>query len=136
MGLAPSGDEGIIVRSLSPSDGPSPSVIFGRWRPSGSAGGEYAQIVEPSIVDTADVLVAQASYAPGSTSVLIRHNCEEVVLVLEGEGSVLNDGGQEWPLCTGDLALIRAGSWHAMMAGDVGLGVMFWFPTGTYPPTD
>src|SRR5487761_1444514 len=122
MEPVPSEHDGVVVGALSPHPGPSPVLIFGCWGPHwpGSADAAGRDGAVASAADVADVLVAQATFAPGATSPLIRHSCEEVVLVLHGQGAVRVDGDIDVPLSTGDLALIRAGAWHGMVAGDAG----------------
>jgi mannose-6-phosphate isomerase-like protein (cupin superfamily) len=120
-----------VVRSLGPLAGRDREVIFGEW-----SSAEQAQDQLLDIVKTGGLFVGWASYPAGSTTALIRHDCDEMVIALNGEGSIVLEGGGQVALGERQVALIPEGMWHGMFGGASGLEVIFCFPAAQYPPTD
>ena len=55
---------------------------------------------------------------PGNATPLHRHDCDEVVVILAGSGTVLVDG-QAWPFQTGDTLILPAGCDHQIVSSGV-----------------
>ena len=73
---------------------------------------------------------------PGEATDLIRHEIEEVCLVVRGSGELQTDLGPV-PFQTGDALYIPAGRWHGIAnTGTEDAEMVFSFPAGSYPRTD
>jgi quercetin dioxygenase-like cupin family protein len=74
---------------------------------------------------------------PGAATGLIKHELEEVCLVVKGTGKLATDAG-DVPFKPGDALHIPAGRWHGIVnTGDTDdVEMVFSFPAGSYPQTD
>lgn len=59
--------------------------------------------------------VWKQAITPGNGTPLHRHDCDEVVVVLAGSGTVLVDG-REFPFRTGDTLILPAGCDHQIVS--------------------
>jgi peptidoglycan/xylan/chitin deacetylase (PgdA/CDA1 family)/quercetin dioxygenase-like cupin family protein len=75
-------------------------------------------------------------FPPGAITDPIRHEIEEVCLVVKGSGELRTDRG-DVAFKTGDAMYIPAGRWHSIAnTGDSDVEMVFSFPAGRYPHTD
>lgn len=73
---------------------------------------------------------------PGEATELIRHETEEVCLVIEGTGTLRTDLG-DVPFARGDALHIPAGRWHSIVnTGQAPVEMVYSFPGSTRPPTE
>lgn len=74
-------------------------------------------------------------FKPGTALPPVKHEVEEVALVLEGSGELQLDD-RTVPYRRGDALFIPAGVWHGVRnTGDEDVVMVFCFPHPAYPPT-
>jgi peptidoglycan/xylan/chitin deacetylase (PgdA/CDA1 family)/mannose-6-phosphate isomerase-like protein (cupin superfamily) len=73
---------------------------------------------------------------PGHATDMIRHETEEVCLVVQGTGILRTDLG-DVKFTSGDALHIPAGRWHSIVnTGQTPAGMVYSFPGSTRPPTE
>jgi mannose-6-phosphate isomerase-like protein (cupin superfamily) len=75
-------------------------------------------------------------FTPGTATVPVKHEVEELAFVVSGAGELrLDDGTVAFE--AGDALRIPAGVWHAVAnTGEVDCAMVFGFPHPDYPPTE
>lgn len=75
-------------------------------------------------------------FTPGTVTASVRHQVEELAIVLRGRGELRLDAGPV-PFRAQDALVIPAGTWHAVAnTGDEDVVMVFTFPHPGYPPTE
>ena len=75
-------------------------------------------------------------FKPGTVLPAVKHEVEEVAIVLQGKGELQLDG-DTIPYSRGDALFIPAGVWHAVANnGTEDVVMVFSFPYPGYPPTE
>lgn len=75
-------------------------------------------------------------FKPGTALLPVKHNVEEVAMVLQGTGKLQLDE-RAIIYKTGDALFIPAGVWHAVINdGSEDVIMVFGFPHPDYPPTE
>ncbi|MFQ5794428.1 MAG: cupin domain-containing protein [Candidatus Bipolaricaulia bacterium] len=74
-------------------------------------------------------------FTPGTALPTVKHEVEEVAIVLQGRGELRIDG-DSIPYQKGDALFIPAGVWHSVVnTGSEDVVMVFGFPHPEYPPT-
>jgi quercetin dioxygenase-like cupin family protein len=75
-------------------------------------------------------------FKPGTELSAVSHNCEELAIVIAGNGELrLDDDVIEYG--PGDALFIPPNTWHAVAnTGDDDVIMVFTFPNPDYPPTE
>ncbi|HED03876.1 MAG TPA: cupin domain-containing protein [Candidatus Fraserbacteria bacterium] len=75
-------------------------------------------------------------FKPGTALLPVKHNVEEVAMILQGTGKLQLDE-RAITYKTGDALFIPAGVWHAVINdGSEDVIMVFGFPYPDYPPTE
>ena len=75
-------------------------------------------------------------FKPGTALLPVKHNVEEVAMILQGTGKLQLDE-RAITYKTGDALFIPAGVWHAVINdGSEDVIMVFGFPHPDYPPTE
>lgn len=94
----------------------------------GGAVRTWPLITKETSGDTNEVTTGISLYPVGSGAPLHAHNCDEQVLILEGEGFVEVDGVQT-RLQKDDTAYVKAGVFHRYQnTGDVPMRILWIYP--------
>lgn len=103
----------------------------------GLPGGSWsAMVISSQQVSGNDSALGYSVFKPGTVLPLVKHEKEEVAIVLEGKGRLkLNERTIAYQ--SGDALHIPAGVWHAVINdGDEDVVMVFCFPHPDYPPTE
>jgi len=100
-------------------------------------GGSWSRLfIEQNRIAGAKSTMGLSHFPPGATTDPIRHEIEEVCLVVKGSGELRTDLG-DVAFKTGDAMHIPAGRWHSIVnTGESDTEMVFSFPAGSYPRTD
>lgn len=103
----------------------------------GFAGGSWSRLfIDQDHIEGTGTTMGLSHVPPGADTGLIRHEIEEVCLVVKGNGELRTDLG---PVAfqAGEALHIPAGRWHSIAnTGESDVEMVFSFPSGSYPQTD
>jgi len=95
-----------------------------------------AMVINDSRVSGNQSALGYSVFKPGTHLPMVKHETEEVAIVLEGRGE-LHLEGRTLSYKPGDALHIPAGVWHAVVNnGSEDVVMVFGFPHPDYPPTE
>lgn len=130
-------DAGMKHATTEPVEQPVTKVSMNDTHQNRLEGGSWSRLfIDQDRIDEACSTMGLSHFPPGAVTDPIRHETEEVCLVIEGSGELRTDLG-DVVFTTGDALHIPATRWHSIAnTGRVDVEMVFSFPVGLYPKTD
>jgi len=95
-----------------------------------------AMVINSSHVSGNQSALGYSVFKPGTQLPMVKHETEEVAIVIEGTGELQMEG-RTVSYKPGDALHIPAGVWHAVVNnGSEDVVMVFGFPHPDYPPTE